>query len=99
MRVHVPRFIYIYFQPLHTDSCSVERAERGRRAERVRWTCSSACEHTYLHALHDIQIDTPGSERSEASERSESVGHVPVHAKIISEDFTLPFLITIGLSP
>ena len=37
---------------------------------------------TYTYLLN-IQIDTPGSERSEASERSESVGHVPVHAKFI----------------
>ena len=37
---------------------------------------------TYTYLLN-IQIDTPGSERSEASERSESVGHVPVHTKFM----------------
>ena len=40
--------------------------------------------HIIIHThFLNIQIDTPGSERSEASERSESVGHVPVHAKFI----------------
>ena len=38
--------------------------------------------YTYTYFLN-IQIDTPGSERSEASERSESVGHVPVHTKFM----------------
>ena len=38
--------------------------------------------YTYTY-LHNIQIDSLGSERSEGSERSGLVGHVPVHTKFI----------------
>ena len=54
-------------------------------------TCT--CFHLYILTYirnHYIQIDNPWSERSEGSERSESVGHVPIH--INTYLFTLTYI-------